>query len=216
MIFINAYLFSVACTFFMLAKSCGIVQDKNYYIKKQKIFVTGLCVTASLLLFFPTFYGLKFWFFVFLSLLINMQFLSYSARKLYSPYVTQYKAIHSLGTKQRFYKQQMSITKNFWKGEIATRLNDISSYNKSVDAAVPAKPTTKVRSTQKTPAKAQDGGQDMKAKIAEQKKKLRDKIKKARMNAQITRKQEEIDKTEKMIQDVLVKYNLTEEMLMED
>ena len=36
------------------------------------------------------------------------------------------------------------------------------------------------------------------------------------MNARITRKQEEIDKTEAMIQDILTKYNLTEEMLQDD
>ena len=57
---------------------------------------------------------------------------------------------------------------------------------------------------------------ELQDKIREQKRKLRDKIEKARKNALITRKQEEIDKTEAMIQDILTKYNLTEEMLQDD
>lgn len=58
--------------------------------------------------------------------------------------------------------------------------------------------------------------ESLKEKIKEQKRKLREKIRKARMNARITRKQEEIDKTEEMINEILTKYNLTEEMLKED
>ncbi len=57
---------------------------------------------------------------------------------------------------------------------------------------------------------------DLKAKIKEQKKILRKKIETARKKAFITRKPEEIEKTEKMIQDILNKYNLTEDMLKED
>ena len=57
---------------------------------------------------------------------------------------------------------------------------------------------------------------ELQDKIREQKRKLRDKIERARKNAMITRKQEEIDKTEKMIQEILTKYNLTEEMLKDD
>lgn len=57
---------------------------------------------------------------------------------------------------------------------------------------------------------------ELQDKIREQKRKLRDKIDRARKNAMITRKQEEIDKTEAMIQEILTKYNLTEEMLRDD
>lgn len=56
---------------------------------------------------------------------------------------------------------------------------------------------------------------ELQEKIKEQKRKLKDKIAKARKNAKITRKQSEIDKTEKMIKDILDKYGLTEEMLEE-
>lgn len=58
--------------------------------------------------------------------------------------------------------------------------------------------------------------ESLKEKIKEQKRKLKEKIRKARMNARITRKQEEIDKTEEMINEILTKYNLTEEMLEDD
>ncbi|MDR1498826.1 MAG: monovalent cation/H(+) antiporter subunit G [Rickettsiales bacterium] len=58
--------------------------------------------------------------------------------------------------------------------------------------------------------------EDMKAKIREQKKILKKKIETARKNAFITRKPAEIEKTEKMINDILVKYHLTEKMLEED
>jgi hypothetical protein len=50
-------------------------------------------------------------------------------------------------------------------------------------------------------------------KIKEQRKILRKKIEIARRNAYITRKPEEIEKTEKIIKDILDKYDLTEESL---
>ncbi|MDR1494521.1 MAG: hypothetical protein LBI29_00605 [Rickettsiales bacterium] len=50
-------------------------------------------------------------------------------------------------------------------------------------------------------------------KIKEQKKILRKKIETARRNAYVTRKPEEIEKTEKIIKDILDKYDLTEESL---
>ncbi|MDR3079070.1 MAG: monovalent cation/H(+) antiporter subunit G [Rickettsiales bacterium] len=53
-------------------------------------------------------------------------------------------------------------------------------------------------------------------KIKEQKKILRKKIETARRNAYVTRKPEEIAKTEKIIKDILDKYDLTEESLRDD
>jgi hypothetical protein len=53
-------------------------------------------------------------------------------------------------------------------------------------------------------------------KIKEQKKILRKKIETARRNAYVTRKPEEIEKTEKIIKDILNKYELTEESLNDD
>jgi monovalent cation/proton antiporter MnhG/PhaG subunit len=58
--------------------------------------------------------------------------------------------------------------------------------------------------------------EELKEKIKEQKKILKKKIETARKNAFITRKPEEIEKTEKMIKDILIKYHLTEEMLNEE
>lgn len=64
--------------------------------------------------------------------------------------------------------------------------------------------------------KIKEENDDLKNKIKEQKKILRKKIETARKKAFITRKPEEIEKTEKMIQDILNKYNLTEDMLKDE
>jgi hypothetical protein len=56
----------------------------------------------------------------------------------------------------------------------------------------------------------------LKEKIKEQKRILRKKIETARRNAYVTRKPTEIEKTEKIIKDILDKYGLTEETLNED
>jgi multisubunit Na+/H+ antiporter MnhG subunit len=57
---------------------------------------------------------------------------------------------------------------------------------------------------------------ELKEKIREQKKILRKKLETIKRNAFITRKPEEIEKAEKLIKDILSKYNLTEDMLKDD
>ena len=58
--------------------------------------------------------------------------------------------------------------------------------------------------------------EELKQKIKEQKRILRNKIAKARKDAFITRKKEEIERVEKEIHDLLAKHDLTEEDLKDD
>lgn len=58
--------------------------------------------------------------------------------------------------------------------------------------------------------------EELRKKIKENKRILRRKIEEARRRAFITRKPEEIEKTEKTIQEILSKYGLTEESLKDD
>lgn len=73
----------------------------------------------------------------------------------------------------------------------------------------PVVDNTKTKDTEKE-------NKDLKDKIKEQKKILRKKIETVRRNAFITRKPEEIEKAENTINEILTKYNLTEDMLKDE
>lgn len=104
----------------------------------------------------------------------------------------------------------------------STHFADKLSAKKSGTKPAETKPVEKpkveydYKNDTRTTEEIEKENEELRKKIKEQKKILRKKIETVRRNAFITRKPEEIQKAEDTINEILTKYNLTEDMLKDD
>ncbi len=98
-------------------------------------------------------------------------------------------------------------------------IQNITKKDKKTDSSGGSGVTTdnnREKRKEKTTEEIEAENEELKKKIKEQKRILRKKIETIRRNAFITRKPEEIQKAEDLINSILTKYNLNEEMLKDD
>lgn len=211
-----SWFFGVLGSYFILSGTIGLLRNKNFYMKVQCAYL--ICI-----------YGITF---VILALGINscdpnifFKCLFFSILNL----ISALSVLHCFSRKAFFYgikfdckerKDLDDILLEKARAEIKRQEEEkqrkLKEELKEKQRLEKLKREEALRKQKEEEEAYEREKDDIQEKIKEQKKKLKDKITKARMNAKITRKQEEIDKTEKMIQEILTKYGLTEEMLNEE
>ena len=202
--------------FFVLAGTVGMYRNENFYMKVQcaKLItiygITFLLLSSGISSFDSTIF-FKTLFLSILNLLISLSIMHTLSRKAFLSDV-------QFGCSERADEEE-ELMKEAKKELEKQKLEEEKRIKEELEKQENAKRLQEEELERQRKAEEERyerENESLREKIKEQKRKLREKIRKARMNARITRKQEEIDKTEEMINEILTKYNLTEEMLEED
>ena len=202
--------------FFILSGAVGMYRNKNFYMKVQcanliLIYgITFLFLSVGISSFDSTIF-FKTLFLAILNILVSLSGVHTLARKAFLSGI-------KFDCKERTNEEE-ELIKEAKKELERQKLEEERRIREELEKQENAKKLQEeelARQRKEEEEKYERENESLKEKIKEQKRKLREKIRKARMNARITRKQEEIDKTEEMINEILTKYNLTEEMLEED